>query len=475
MHRAEVASTESLEDVASPRRSVLIVACTFPPTGGSGVQRPAKFAKYLARLGWDVRVWCGKELPGFPVDATLLDDLPAGVRVEGLPVRADRAARRRRFSCGWPDERLEWAARSYPRLMTALRREPVDAIFSTFSPPSNHLLGWALAARFRVPWVADFRDLWTDDCAYAGGSLLRRFLDRRLERFFIRHADAVTAVSDAQARLLAERDPGRPQKFVTITNGVDLEDFAETTDVLTGRSSHAAEREDRPAQFILAHVGRLERQRFGPELVEGFARFVRHDAERGRSLRLRIVGPANAAVVESLRAAGIDVEQTGPIDHGEAIRQMRDADALLLPAARGRNAESLIPGKTFEYLASGRMIWFVGSVSCEAWRRIEAIGGGEQTDPAPEAIATQLASLAARWRGGLFPAGCRREALAAYTREALAQRLGEVLERVIEARRGRKVARYEEPRHDRRHSTGEEGFLTLDLAARHQGQAGAAR
>lgn len=424
------------------------------------MQRPAKFAKYLARLGWDVRVWCGRELPGFPVDATLLDDLPTGVRVEGLPVRAGRGARRSGLLCGWPDERLEWAVRSYPRLLTALRREPVDAIFSTFSPPSNHLLGWALAARLCVPWVADFRDLWTDDCAYVGGSALRRYLDRRLERFFIRRADAVTSVSDAQARLLAERDPGRPEKFVTITNGVDVEDFAGATGALTNRPSRAEEREDRPAQFVLAHVGRLERQRFGPELVEGFARYVKMDAERGRSLRLRIVGPANATVIEALRAAGVEVEHTGPVGHDEAVRQMRAADALLLPAARGRNAESLIPGKMFEYLASGRPIWFVGSASCEAWRRIEAIDGGERTEPTPEAVAARLASLVARWRGGALPEGCRREALSAYTRESTARRLAEVLERVIERRRGSEGVRSKEQLHDRGLSTVAECFLT---------------
>ena len=38
------------------RPRVLLVSYHFPPVGGAGVQRPAKFARYLPEFGWDVSV-----------------------------------------------------------------------------------------------------------------------------------------------------------------------------------------------------------------------------------------------------------------------------------------------------------------------------------------------------------------------------------------------------------------------------------
>ena len=67
--------------VASTPRRVLIIAYAFPPTGGPGVQRPAKFAKYLPQFGWRPTVWTVDAAPGLPRDTTLLDDLPPEVTI----------------------------------------------------------------------------------------------------------------------------------------------------------------------------------------------------------------------------------------------------------------------------------------------------------------------------------------------------------------------------------------------------------
>lgn len=41
---------------ASLKLRLLLIAFYFPPIGWAGSQRPAKFANYLAELGWNVRV-----------------------------------------------------------------------------------------------------------------------------------------------------------------------------------------------------------------------------------------------------------------------------------------------------------------------------------------------------------------------------------------------------------------------------------
>ena len=56
-----------------------MIACAFPPTGGPGVQRSAKFAKYLPRYGWLPTVWTADLVEGLPRDRSLLDDLPHAI------------------------------------------------------------------------------------------------------------------------------------------------------------------------------------------------------------------------------------------------------------------------------------------------------------------------------------------------------------------------------------------------------------
>ena len=61
----------------TPRRRVLVVSYHFPPVGGAGVQRVAKFARYLPESGWDVSVLQAAN-PSVPLrDETLLAELPA--------------------------------------------------------------------------------------------------------------------------------------------------------------------------------------------------------------------------------------------------------------------------------------------------------------------------------------------------------------------------------------------------------------
>jgi hypothetical protein len=57
-------------------KKVLIITYYWPPTGGAGVQRVLKLAKYLPQYGWQPIILTVKN-PDCPVfDETLLKDIP---------------------------------------------------------------------------------------------------------------------------------------------------------------------------------------------------------------------------------------------------------------------------------------------------------------------------------------------------------------------------------------------------------------
>ena len=62
-------------------KRVLIISYYWPPTGGSGVQRWVKFAKYLPAEGWQPVVYTPENPEQLAVDASLEAEIPAEAEI----------------------------------------------------------------------------------------------------------------------------------------------------------------------------------------------------------------------------------------------------------------------------------------------------------------------------------------------------------------------------------------------------------
>lgn len=426
-------------------RPVLMVSAVFPPAGGPGVQRSAKFAKYLPEFNWRPTVWALDHPAGLPRDPTLLEDLPAEVTVrrwggegivqvmrrqlsgggltDGLVERAVHGIDRRVSSLfgrrSLPDELSGWARTSVKPLSRLIEDEGIEVIYSTFSPASNHLLGFALKRRTGLPWVADFRDLWTDDYRYRERARKRRLAHRRLEQEILETADVVIGVTERQTEILASHAPSESHKFVTITNGFDADDF--------GGANGGAPRD--PDRFVLAHVGRFDRWRSSSAWFCGLRRFAETLGRDRRRFVFRVVGHVGANLRGRLLAIGVESLFTGYKTHREAVGEMRSADALLLHVPEGPNAESVVPGKLFEYLAARRPILVVGPRGGEAERIVTRCAAGVAAGSDEAAIAEALQRVYHAWESGHPMAGCSADLLTPFSRRELARKLAGVFDR----------------------------------------------
>ena len=63
------------------KKRVLIISYYWPPTGGSGVQRWVKFAKYLPSEGWQPVIYTPLNPEAITVDESLLSEIPPQVEV----------------------------------------------------------------------------------------------------------------------------------------------------------------------------------------------------------------------------------------------------------------------------------------------------------------------------------------------------------------------------------------------------------
>src|SRR5690606_5948314 len=105
-----------------------------------------------------------------------------------------------------PDARAWWVKPSVKRLKKCLKEHPVDVSVTTGSPHSFHLIGLRLKKAIGVPWIADFRDPWTN-IDYYGQLQLSEWADRKqhaLEREVLKKADRVITVSWQWAKELEQ-------------------------------------------------------------------------------------------------------------------------------------------------------------------------------------------------------------------------------------------------------------------------------
>ena len=425
----------STSDLRSPR--VLMIAAAFPPTGGPGVQRTAKFAKYLPQFGWTPWVWTAnvlERLDGLPRDPSLVADLPPDCIVHSANKNEPRALARaigrlhqRLRARPFPDDCSSWALHSVKPLAHIIEQEQIDVIYSTFSPASNHHLALELKRRTGLPWVADFRDLWTDDYRYREASPAHRLAECRLEREILETADVVIGVTERQTAILADHVPTARDKFVTITNGFDPADFPSTGN---GRDA-SSKPMGHDARFALAHVGRFDRWRAVDAWYAGLRRFVELIGPDRDRFVLHIVGHVNETTRRRLCATGARCEFTGYVSHTEAVRRMRRASALLLSVPDGPNADSVIPAKLFEYLASGRPILVVGPEGGECERLAESFHAGLSVPFDAGAIARALEELFQAWNKGCPVAGCQPTHLEPYSRIDLTRALASILDRQV--------------------------------------------
>lgn len=386
----------------STKRRVLLVAYQFPPVGGAGVQRVTKFAKYLPAHGWDVSVLTVSN-PSVPVvDQSLLDDVPAETlicraksfepdyRVKQSLAGGDAGRSRdagrgnasqaagenktttsrgglRSWVKSWvksaattllqPDPQILWAPHAIRDGLKLLRSVPHDAILVSGPPFSSFLVGAVLARRTGLPLVLDYRDEWSISNRYwenKSRNPLTLWVQRKMQRYALRRTDLAIATTTRSADSIGEeaRLAGRDVPARCIFNGYDPEDVDHDATANARHESVAGEH-----RFRISHVGTLWNLTTSRPLVEAIERLAAESPALAARLDIEFVGrctPGESELIERLRTLPCRLLRQDYVDHSAAVKVMSDADQLCLLLADVPGAERVVPGKTFEYLATGR-------------------------------------------------------------------------------------------------------------------------
>ena len=85
-------------------KRVLVITYYWPPTGGSGVQRWVKFAKYLPAQGWEPVIYTPENPEMTSVDHTLEKEIAPGLEVLKQPIMEPYNLYRKLMGKGAPTE-----------------------------------------------------------------------------------------------------------------------------------------------------------------------------------------------------------------------------------------------------------------------------------------------------------------------------------------------------------------------------------
>lgn len=462
------ADSKEWEKKTAPIR-VLVLVHGFPPLNHSGVFRTAAFVKHFRSFGIEPYVVTASDQNYGITSYAKSPEVPAALKsipVERIPWNYQapptnsrllrwiatrvpilwglyRNARRRKF------------LRSLvPAVQPIVKKQGIQLIFATSSPPEALFLAEALARSENIPFISDLRDPWAYGWEAQYPSVVDFWMERQTEKRILRSAAAVIANTPASRRQLLEVYGLSPSRVFAITNGYDEDEFHYQ---LSDNSKFA------PGNFNLIHAGtwgqghaptkggsigqRLsEAFRYMPiasnpdarsprTLLKGLKIASDRDPAFRKSMRLHIVGALSDEAADEFKRSSV---ADNIVFHGSK-RSASEPNAMCAAADlavlmhismyfKGRPYCTSVPGKLYNYLRTGTRI-FAPMQESDATDIIRKYSAGTVVDPEnPEAVADALLAEFATWRKGL----ARKNAISGpdleqFERKQLTERLAKII------------------------------------------------
>jgi glycosyltransferase involved in cell wall biosynthesis len=384
-----------------PFPRVLLISYLFPPMGGIGVQRALSIARYLPDMGFELHVLRAPNAAGPVMDPALSKVVPEAVQIHGAftpevpfalrqkawqwlnrgkskpepqaiatsadPKRAPLTSQIIRRILA-PEPEILWVPFALRAAKKIVRQHRIEAVIITAPPFSAFVVGNKLKRIFpNVKIIADFRDEWLEfyinNNAFQNNPYARKRAVE-IERETIERADAVISVTDMSLATIRKRYPEQPDaKFHRIANGYDPAAF-----------KGFKTRENQSPKLIVTHMGTAylnSSPRYYGAALNGLPEEVRNN------IVTRFVGRVENAEKQFLLGVKSEIQLLGFMPQNKALSYLEDTDYLLLTMTD----KISMPGKAYEYLATGKPILAIAAADSEVGNFIRQTGAGYCADP----------------------------------------------------------------------------------------------
>lgn len=345
-------------------KNVLVIVYYFPPMGGSGVQRPLKFVKYLRDFGWNPVVLCPQPGAYHTFDDSLNEEL------KQLDVKVHRVAADTPFHktgqqkkkvqvpsvlakiLRWistfvylPDNKKKWIDPGFQKALEIIEHQQIDLIFSSAPPYSNLMLAKQIKEQTGISLVMDLRDDWVGSHLLNYPTAWHRHKMEKLEVETLTKADKLITVNQRIADSLYSRTLKEVQ---VIGHGYDPQDFQESKNVAPAS----------PDKISFLYSGTFYPDSTPKAFLTAISQLIQKKPELKSEIELQFQGGLNAShwkLINRLDLAPMVVDY-GYVDHKVAVKNLMKADVLWLNVGQKKNPEIISLGKTSEYFATRKPI-----------------------------------------------------------------------------------------------------------------------
>ncbi|WP_252699690.1 glycosyltransferase [Natronosalvus vescus] len=320
-------------------KNVLIVSYYFPPGGGVGSFRAAKFVKYLRGFDWTPYV---VSLPPDRQSKFLSDDLDNDqyASITEIPEETNHvdvtgiAASKPLGGIRW----LPSLSRALPKI---IETHEIDVVLHTGSPFLPLLCSTWVRHRTDVPYILDLRDPWYVDKELfentkSVANPIWNWINKISEQKALKYSDRVILNTPRMESLYNVQYPEFTHKFTTITNGFDPSDYDYT----------AAD----PFEGVrIVHPGRFRRK------TEGLLKALEQTTRREPAIELVHFGRLDYRHTERFyneaERLGIrdKIDARGYTELESIVSTIKSADIGLVVSRPGDPTH--IPTKIYDYIA----------------------------------------------------------------------------------------------------------------------------
>lgn len=257
----------------------------------------------------------------------------------------------------YPDECWGWKPFAVKAGLKLLKNEKFDAILSSSSPVTSHLISKTLKGKTGVPWVADMRDLWTQNHNYQYPKI-RKFFETKLEIRTLSQVDAFTTVSVPLVEHLQSRY--KDKNIYSIPNGFDPGKVNEPPVSLTEK-------------FTITYTGTIYQDKQDPtKLFAALRELINEKKIDPQKVEVRFYGVEQDWLENDIEKNGLVgiAKQYGKIPRSESYFRQNESQIALLFGWEDEKETGVCPTKLYEYLGARRPILATGGTKNEVFRKI---------------------------------------------------------------------------------------------------------
>ena len=348
-------------------KKVIYIAFNYNHDTGIASKRLRGVSKYLPSFGWQPIVI----VPRTSNDTVKMDNVRVietdyQDMISRFMPKSDNTGRKREVSgrdqtnkfvskslslageiFAYPDSMKYWKEPAVEAASEIIENEKIDAILSTSSPITSHIIAHDLKEKYNIPWVADLRDLWNLN-PYINHTFIRRHFEKRLEMRTFKNVDALTTTTELAKETLQGIHPDK--KITTVVSGFDPQDFEKTKQTKNSE------------KLTLMYAGSLYSGKRDPSILfDAIGQLISENKIDSDNITVDFYGDeTNLRELSQKYGITDNVNIHGRITQSEVLKHQMNSDVLLLISWMNESEKMFIPGKVYDCIGCRKPILSIG-------------------------------------------------------------------------------------------------------------------